>query len=130
MKHFLMNWPNPDFKDGFYVEYRHGHYMLGHLTDNKECNYRRDSSHVISRKAFFILKTEAKKNLRRLQRAMAVEALSPLQQGKSLTARIVAKELGVSVVNLSMANIISDSEDNLRHTLQVIEETPVIFNEG
>ena len=130
MKHFLMNWPNPDFKDGFYVEYKQGTYWLGHLTDNKECNYRRDSSHVISRKAFFILKTEAKKNLRRLQRAMAVEALSPLQQGKSLTARIVAKELGVSVVNLSMANIISDSEDNLRHTLQVIEETPVIFNEG
>ena len=130
MKHFLMNWPNPDFKDGFYVEYRHGHYMLGHLTDNKGCKFRRDHSHVISRKVFFLLKAGAKKNLRRLQRAMAVEALSPLQQGKSLTARIVAKELGVSVVNLSMANIISDSEDNLRHTLQVIEETPVIFNEG
>jgi len=119
VKHFLMNMLcEPQY--GFYVEYRKKLYLLGY--QDREHESENDPilnpTRAINRKTFLLLRAEAKKDLRQLQRAKAKKAF----RGKSRTVRALAKKLGISVINLDMSKIkdmLNLDETNLRTVLAI-----------
>ena len=69
-KYFLMNWPNPDFQEGFYVEHEERNvYVIGHITNRKKEKFFQNHTHVISKEIYNLLKKQSIENKKRITHA-------------------------------------------------------------